>query len=384
MNIFFFTLSKIQNIKDKGIYSDMVNEFISRGHKVDYFFPLDKSESIKGLNFSLNSIKIDFKIQKTLNFLKKIYSYYLLDKKVSTILRKSKIKYDLLLISTPSIFQIRIVSTFKRKFRNSKVILLLKDIFPDNAVDLDILKKSIFYSFAFQFFKNIEIRLYSLVNFIGVMTELNKQYLIQKHPSIKNKVFISPNSINPYSIKSNIIRDHIGLPLNKTIISFVGNIGLPQNPFFLINLINNSPQHIHFLIVGSGTHYNLFKEISKEKLTLINHNLTQDKIDQYLTNSDYGLISLSSNFNVPNFPSKILSYLNANLPIIAFTNDFNDLRYLINEKRIIGYWQNSGNLNACISILINLDAKSEKKEHPVFRLYNVKHQVSKIINLLQN
>ncbi len=383
MRIFFFTLSKVQNLKDKGIYVDMIKEFLRKGNTVDYFFPSEKTTIMRGINFSLNALRINLKIQKTLNFFTKFYSYIVLEKEICKKIKKTKLDYDLLLISTPSIFQLKIVSNFRKKFPNAKVVLLLKDIFPDNAVDLGILNDSFFHKLAFSYFKKIENKLYHSVNKIGVMTEFNKDYILNKYPFFKEKIFISPNSIMPYKFTYLIDRKKYGLPKNKTIITFIGNIGLPQDPILIKNLITQAPSHFHFLVIGSGSHYNTFKDLPIDKLTLINKNLTQDKIYKYLINSDYGLVSLSSNFLVPNFPSKILTYLNAKLPIIAFTNFYNDLRYLINDKLIIGYWENSSDFNSCLTTLLKIKEKPKKTNHPIFKDYHVKNQVSKILNLVE-
>ena len=332
MRILFFTLIKITSFEESGIYSDMVREFVKNGHHIDYFFPNTKSFTKKENNYSLNSIKINLQVQKTSNFFLKFLSYQLLDYKFSNLIKKSKNHYDLLILATPSIFQSRTIKNYRLRYLNSKILLLLKDIFPDNALDLGILNKNFPKLFLYNYFKSIEFKLYKSVNKIGVMTYLNKVYIEGRFPFLKDKLFISPNSIEYYEVKRLTNRESLGLPLNKTIMVFVGNIGLPQDPIFFRKIIESSPDEIFFVIIGTGTGFIHFKGIKNDKLLLINENLSQNLIDQYLINSDYGLIILNHNFHVPNFPSKILTYLNSKLPIIAFTNSFNDLKLMASNS----------------------------------------------------
>ncbi len=380
MRILFFTLVQMTSINDRGIYADMVKEFIKKGHHIDYFFPLSKPFTKNGENYSLNSIVINQKIQKTKNFILKYLSYKKIEKYLSKTILNLKDHYDLLIIATPSIFQSKIVKTFKYKFQKSKVLLLLKDIFPDNALDLNIIKKYFPYTIIYKYFRKIENNLYKNVDKIGLMTRLNQQYFISRNKEFSNKQFISPNSLEFYDIPKIYNRSQLSLPEDKIIVTFIGNIGLPQSPNKIYELINNSPKDVYFVLIGNGTMDSLFKSLSSEKLLFINELLPQEKVDQYLINSNLGLVVLNSKFNVPNFPSKILSYLNAKLPILAITNEFNDLKDLIKKNHINGIWLNSNiTINSSIFSSILIEYKKIKKNDIIISDYLVENQISNLI-----
>jgi len=380
MRILFFTLVQMTSINDRGIYADMVKEFIKKGHHIDYFFPLSKPFKKNGENYSLNSIIINQKIQKTNNFILKYLSYKKIEKYLSKTILNLKDHYDLLIIATPSIFQSNIVKAFKYKFQKSKVLLLLKDIFPDNALDLNIIKKYFPYTIIYKYFRKIENNLYKNVDNIGLMTRLNQQYFISRNKEFSNKQFISPNSIEFYDIPKIYNRSQLSLPEDKIIVTFIGNIGLPQSPNKIYELINNSPKDVYFVLIGNGTMDSLFKSLSSEKLLFINELLPQEKVDQYLINSNLGLVVLNSKFNVPNFPSKILSYLNAKLPILAITNEFNDLKDLIKKNHLSGIWLNSNiTINSSIYSNILNEYKKIKKNDTIISDYLVKNQISNLI-----
>jgi len=321
MRILFFTLIPIKNLQEKGIYADMISEFNDQGDNVDYYFPNKEKYFNLEQNVSFNSIRTRDNPQKQSNFIKKFFLYLDIEHNLSKIIKQNNNNYDLLIIVTPSIFQLKIIKSFKKKNPKAKVLLLLKDIFPDNAIDLGILKSAFPMNIAIKFFKSVENKLYGNVDLIGCMTPLNIKYISKKHPNIKEKLFLSPNSIKPYEIHQIETRKSLGLPEDKTIFIYTGNIGLPQDPNFINDFIYSLPENYFMVLIGTGSKF--FFE-PRTNLLIIKKQLKQNEIDQFLINSDYGLIFLSYKFNMPNYPSKKLSYENAQLPIISFTNLFSD------------------------------------------------------------
>jgi glycosyltransferase involved in cell wall biosynthesis len=92
--------------------------------------------------------------------------------------------------------------------------------------------------------------------------------------------------------------------------------------------------------------------------TLVLEKLSKDKFDILLSACDIGFIILSKDFTIPNFPQKLLSYLEMHLPVIADT--VIDLGNIIAEANC-GYKINFGDhkafqekLTIYITILIHL------------------------------
>jgi hypothetical protein len=71
--------------------------------------------------------------------------------------------------------------------------LLLKDIFPQNAVDIGMFgKNSLFY----RMFRKKEVDLYKNSDFIGCMSPANVKFVIEHNNFIEpNRVEVAPNSI---------------------------------------------------------------------------------------------------------------------------------------------------------------------------------------------
>ena len=183
MNILFLTLVKIDTLEDRGIYHDLMREFVSKGHNVYVISPSERRERKGSKLKSENNVK--FLTVRTLN----VQKASLIEKGLSTLsienlflrgLKKyfSDVKFDLVLYSTPPITFTKIISFIKNK-DGATSYLLLKDIFPQNAVDMKILQR---HGIIYHYFRNKEKKLYEISDAIGCMSQANKQYIIDHNP----------------------------------------------------------------------------------------------------------------------------------------------------------------------------------------------------------
>src|SRR5690606_24686107 len=111
------------------------------------------------------------------------------------------------------------------------------DIFPQNAVDMGMMKKG---GTLHKYFVKKEKRLYKISDTIGCMSEANKRFILQHNPDIsKDKVEVNPNTIKPLFIEYNEedrveIKNKYNIPIDKRIFVYGGNLGIPQGVDFLI------------------------------------------------------------------------------------------------------------------------------------------------------
>ena len=236
--------------------------------------------------------------------------------------------FDLIVTPTPPITLTFLTSRLKRKFK-ATTYLILRDIFPQNAIDIGLLTK---WNPIYYFFRFAEKHLYRNIDHIGCMTFGNIRYLIEKNPSLDvSKIHLLPNWNKCSEIKgednSDIIEKH-GLK-DKFIAIFGGNIGLPQKVENIIELakIHLDKKDLFFIIVGRGTQKAILMHLAKEnKLTnllFIDH-LKREEYEKYVKLSNIGLISLNENFTIPNIPSRTLSYYNYKLPVFAIVDKVTD------------------------------------------------------------
>ena len=121
-----------------------------------------------------------------------------------------------------------------------------------------------------------------------------------------------------------------------------GNLGKPQGIPFLIECLKTQENNkeAYFFIVGDGTEYDkleeYFKEIKPENMKLM-HRLPKEDYDTMVAACDVGMIFLDHRFTIPNFPSRLLSYMQAKLPVLAVTDPNTDIGTVIVEGEF-GWW----------------------------------------------
>ena len=352
MHILFLTLAKVSSPDDEGIYMDLMKCFADNGHKLYIVTPIEKKdeteEEVIGTG-NLNILRCKTGNLFGVSMVEKGISQTLLPfKYMKAIERHFKgIKFDLILYSTPPISLAGIVEKIKKK-TGAKTYLLLKDIFPQNAVDIGIISPFM----AKTLFRNKEKKLYKISDYIGCMSPANVEYLLKHNEVDSVDVEVCPNSIkvtdniNNEVLQSNEALDINGrntilskynIPLDKTIFLYGGNLGLPQDIPFVIECIKNSVEvkEAHFVICGDGTEYekleNFVNETNQTNITLIKA-LPKSEYDSLVRVSDIGMIFLDHRFTIPNFPSRLLSYLKEKKPVLVCTDKNTDIGKIAKEN----------------------------------------------------
>lgn len=355
MRILFLTLFNINNINERNIYPDLMRELRDQGHEVFIVTPSERKLNQKSNIVSSNGITL-LKI-KTLNN----QNTTLIEKGISTILIQHQflsgikkflggIRFDLVIYSTPPITFTKLIRFIK--LRDGAIsYLLLKDIFPQNAVDLGLIKKA---GLIHRYFRHKEKQLYLISDFIGCMSPANVDYVIKHNPSINSiKIEVNPNSIDPDFTAIQLedfvsIRKNYNIPLNVTAFIYGGNLGKPQGIGFLLDVLsdNKDRQDIFFVIVGTGTEFRKVQSwfiVNSPRNAMLLAGLPKKEYDQLVQSCDVGMIFLDRRFTIPNFPSRLLSYLEYKMPVISATDPNTDLGRIMEENKF-GYWVESGNL----------------------------------------
>ena len=401
MNLIFITLSNIYEISHPGIYADLMRKFRDEGHQVYIVSPTERRSGNGTELINVDGVKIlkvwTLNMQKT-NVVEKGIGMLMIENQYKKAIKKklSDIKFDLILYSTPPITFTNVVRYLKRQNPQAVSYLLLKDIFPQNAVDIGLFsKKSLFHLF----FRRKEVSLYKSSDFIGCMSPANVEYIRKHNPYYSaERVEVAPNSIelaeehNPEEERikktkeKSYIRSKYDLPHDTPIFIYGGNLGKPQGIDYLIKCLdaNKHRSDCIFLIVGSGTEYQKMARWYKEancKNVKMMARLPKEDYDMLVRSCDVGLIFLDHRFTIPNFPSRLLPYLEYKIPIIAAT-DVNSDTGSIAEKNGYGYWCESvkpEDFTALVDKMLQSDRKAMgergyeflKKNFLVEHTYNV-------------
>ena len=337
MNILFLTMSAtVKDIQSSGIYTDLMRKFRDEGHHVYIIHPNERRLGLPTTLTETNRIHClsvrTLNVQKT-NVIEKGIGQLLLESLFKSALKKyfQEIKFDLILYSTPPITFNRVIK-YAKKLSGKKTVtyLLLKDIFPQNAVDLGMINKTGVKGLLYRMFRKKEKELYRISDFIGCMSPANAAYVLKHNPTVdKAKVEIAPNSNDiPTTNESRdkiSIRQKYNLPTDKPIFIYGGNMGKPQGIPFLIECMKRvkDRKDCHFLLVGDGTEYSKLESFVQEyhpKAISLFRRLPKEDYDVLAATCDVGLIFLDYRFTIPNYPSRLLPYLIWKKPIIAVTD----------------------------------------------------------------
>lgn len=372
MKVLFLTMVKINSFNERGIYTDLLRKFSKEGHEVFVVSPIERREkkhthlikedlgkilNVKTLNLQKTNV-----VEKGVGILTIEYQYLSAIKKYY-----SNVKFDLILYSTPPITFSKVINYIKKR-DGAYSYLLLKDIFPQNAVDMKMIK---YNGLLHKIFKSKEKKLYNLSDAIGCMSPANVDFILNHNPEIESsKVEVNPNSIEPitfdYSeVQKLVIRQKYGVPVNKKVLVYGGNLGKPQGLDFLLKTIENSSnENVFFLIIGDGTEYNKmnswFRKYNPINAKLLKR-LPKEDYDTLLASCDVGLIYLHPDFSIPNFPSRLLSYLEMKMPIIAATDCNTDIGDII-ETANCGFKVLSGDTNKMNQVIAEL---MDKNKHEI-------------------
>lgn len=360
MKILFLTLLDFDSLEDRNIYTDLLREFVKQGHTVCVISPVEKrtgrkTELIKERRTRILKLQIG-NIQKT-NLMEKGISTVTLEDRFVTGIKKyfSKTKFDLVMYSTPPITFCRAVE-FVKKRDNAKTYLLLKDIFPQNAVDIGMMSKSGVKGLIYKYFKKKEKKLYKISDYIGGMSQANVNYVLKHNPEIRSDIVeVCPNSIEVVDMRVSTdvrkeMRRKYGISLDKKVFVYGGNLGKPQGISFLIKCLTSQlkDKDTYFLIVGDGTEFGelerFFNEQKPENMKLMKR-LPKEDYDRMVAACDVGMIFLDHRFTIPNFPSRLLSYAQAGIPVLAVTDSNTDIGKVIVDGGF-GWWCKSDDVKA--------------------------------------
>lgn len=357
MNLIFITLSNINDISQRGIYADLMRKFRDEGHGVYIVSSAERRSGIKTGLHDVDGVKIlkvrTLNVQKT-NVVEKGIGTLMMESQYKRAIKKylGEVRFDLILYSTPPITFTKVVRYLKKQNPDAISYLLLKDIFPQNAVDIGMFSEGSLFN---KYFRRKEVALYKASDFIGCMSPANVDFVLKHNSFIEaGRVEVAPNSIEledelsptderaKHLTEKEFIRSKYGLPRNLPILIYGGNLGRPQGIDYLIKCLNANKQRqdCFFVVVGNGTEYKKlaawYEDVGECNVKVMER-LPKEDYDMLARSCDVGLIFLDHRFTIPNYPSRLLPYLESKMPIICATDRNTDIGRIAEENGY-GYW----------------------------------------------
>jgi len=400
LNVLFISLLDFNSLDDHNIYTDLLSEFYQEGHNLFIVSPKEKRNVVDQTGYSndrINIIKPKIGNITQSGLIEKGFATIMFEKRISRAIRKNyrNTNFDLILYTTPPVTFVKLI--YKLKSKHSAITyLLLKDIFPQNALDLNILNTRGIKGLIYKYFKFKERFLYRTSDFIGCMSEANREYLLNQNPWLPiRKLEVNPNSeqIEEFNFDPSLKNTYLSnqnIPINKKLFVYGGNLGKPQGVEFILEAIkaNEKNSDSYFILVGNGT------EFKRVQGYLSQHNILNTKLmsampkkkyNELVSYCDVGLIFLDHRFTIPNFPSRIITYMKHRKPVLIASDSATDIGLIAKQNGFGDYCRSDDviTFNQMVQLYsanLELSLMGEKAYQYFKENYTSKHSYKIIMN----
>jgi glycosyltransferase involved in cell wall biosynthesis len=274
---------------------------------------------------------------KDISYVRRTIGEFLLPFMMLRNLRKcplANVRWDGVVWYSPTIFLGPLAHALK-KASACRSYLIIRDIFPEWAVDMGLLSRGL----AYRFFKAIERYQYSVADVIGVQTSANLPYFDHWARQDGRRIEVLQNWLADAPDVGSSISVAAGPLVGRTIFVYAGNMGVAQGMDILIDLAEHllNRRDIGFLFVGRGS--DVKRLCGNAKARGLDNVVFHDEIDPteipgLYTQCHIGIVALDPRHKTHNIPGKFLSYMQSGLPVLASINPGNDLAELIQRERV--------------------------------------------------
>jgi glycosyltransferase involved in cell wall biosynthesis len=348
LNIVFPELETNSNL-----YGDLAVELAARGHSMRVATLLERRTGRETQVRTQRGVEVLHVASGDLfdvSFMRKGLTMLRLERDFRRAIARTwpKERFDLVIYPTPPITFVGLVEELKQKQRCT-TYLILRDIFPQNAVDLGVMSRR---GIAYRYFRRVERRLYAVSDRIGVLSPANAKY-VREHSAVPGaKLELLPNwrkvrDAGPSSGRD--LRGEWGVA-GKTIAVFGGVLGIAQELEFLLDLAREMRHRddLAFVIVGWGNQRSRLQAIAERaglRNVVFPERVPSADFSRFVRQADIGLVNLNRRFTIPNFPSKVLDYFEAGVPVLAALDSATDFGAMIDACGG-GLWSSTGDLPA--------------------------------------
>ena len=240
-------------------------------------------------------------------------------------------RFDSVIVYTPPL-PLVIAGFILARAHRARLIVNVQDLFPQNAIDLGVLKNP----FSITFFRRLEQFGYEYAHSLVVHSSGNARWLSdqgygEKIAVIHNWFDFSPIERDP----ERRVLAEIGVPARFTVF-FGGVMGYAQDLDVILEAaaeLRDQPD-IQFLLVGDGVDRERAEAEARRNLcanVFFRGFVDPPMYRRLLGSVDVGLLTLRSRMKTPVVPNKLLSFLAAQLPVAAALNSESDANALIFE-----------------------------------------------------
>jgi glycosyltransferase involved in cell wall biosynthesis len=374
---------------------DLSKEFVRQGHDVTVLVASPDLEEPWQID-TLESVKVarlKTLPTKGVNYLQRTIGEFFMPFAMLRNFRKSPLSSascDAIIWYSPTIFLGPLVKAMKSQNR-CPAYLIIRDIFPEWAVDMGLMGRGIPYLF----FRAVARSQYRLANIIGIQTPGNKVYFEGQSASSAARIEVLQNWLGDPNVQ------HCSIDISRTVLAgrkifvYAGNMGIAQGMGILLELAEclKHRTDLGFLFVGRGSDAQRLR-LAASQMGL-HHVVFFDEIDPDQIPALYeqchvGLVALDPRHRTHNIPGKFLTYMQAGLPVLATINRGNDLVQLIERERVgIAHVEASAESLAqdAERLIVQIESDGEitnRCRHIAKKLFSAEAAVKQIVDALSN
>lgn len=318
---------------------DLSREFARQGHELTVMLPaadLEEPWRLEEMD-GIQVLRLKAPRTKDINYVRRTLGELLMPFFMRHNLQRSPLgheKWDGIVWYSPSIFHGPLVSSLK-KASGCMGYLIIRDIFPEWAVDMGLMGRGLPY----RFFDAVARYQYSVADVIGVQTQGNLGYFSQWQQKYGRRLEVLQNWLGQPARMRCLIRLNETPLAGRKVFVYAGNMGVAQGMDILLDLAEKLlvRPDVGFLFVGRGSDAQRLKK-SAESRGLTNviffDEIHPDEIPDLYSQCSIGIVALDPRHKSHNIPGKFLTYMQSGLPVLAKVNAGNDLAQLIREQGV--------------------------------------------------
>jgi glycosyltransferase involved in cell wall biosynthesis len=353
---------------------ELAQGFANKGHGVTVLtsFPAynlaeaRRQESIEEVSYEQTGLVLRARTMrlKKVNYLRRGLAELTLPWNLWRLLRRHAKGFDVTWVFSPPL-TLALLGGFMKKKYKAVLVMNVQDIFPQNAVDLGIMRNPgvVFW------YERLERMAYEYSDHIIVHSGANKEFLVNRKGVPARKVIMQYNWVDVGQFDrakgTGLFRERFRLG-NRIVVLFAGVFGPSQGLEFVIELAAHfrDDSDVVFLLVGDGSE-RAYIASRVEELGLVNVQLepfvSREEYPYLAKDADIGLVCLSSRVKTPVVPGKIQGYMAAGLPIVGILNKESDGHQLIRESGA-GFTVSWGDKWAAVEALIKLKSSASLRQ----------------------
>ncbi|WP_300333578.1 glycosyltransferase family 4 protein [Accumulibacter sp.] len=318
---------------------DLVREFVRQGHSLTVLLPADGLNQSWELEYFSGArvLRLRSPRIKNVGYVRRTIGEFVMPFAMFLSFLRSPLaneEFDGLVWYSPSIFHGPLVARLKRRSA-CKAYLIIRDLFPEWAVDLGLMRRGA----AYQFFRAVANYQYAVADVIGVQTPGNLKYFESWVGVPGRQTEVLQNWLGEAAGRRCRIRvEETALALRRIFV-YAGNMGIAQGMDVLLELAERfrSREDVGFLFVGRGSEAGRLAVQARLRgldNVLFREEIDPDEIPDLYSQCHVGLVALDARHRSHNIPGKFLTYMQSGLPVLASVNRGNDLAAMIRTENV--------------------------------------------------